>query len=140
LIGIWNDTLYGINKTPLLNDCGCSSWSVGIDAVPSSFHSSYSHSHSSLIMLTVLSAVLSLFGLFFVHLLLGLRRAARDVGSVGPQPRNNGLIHFRVALQQPLRSILLFPPTFCSRIFDWTDGPEDSLCKCGKCVGPQRET
>ncbi|KAN0113946.1 hypothetical protein V8E52_007254 [Russula decolorans] len=36
-------------------------------------------------VLHVLSVVLSLFGLFFVHLLLGLRRAARDVGNLsGP--------------------------------------------------------
>jgi hypothetical protein len=137
LIGIWNVTLHGINKIPLLNACWCSPWSVGIDAVPSSFRSSHSHSRQSLDMLTVLSVVLSLFGLFFVHLLLGLRRAARDVGSVGFRPRNNRLIHFRVALQQPLRSILPFPPTFCSGIFDCTNGREDSLSKCGKCVGPQ---
>jgi hypothetical protein len=33
-------------------------------------------------MPTVLSIVLSLFGLFLLHLLLGVRRVARDVGSV----------------------------------------------------------
>jgi hypothetical protein len=33
-------------------------------------------------MLTVLSVVLPLVGLYLIHLLLGLRRAARDVGLV----------------------------------------------------------
>jgi hypothetical protein len=93
-------------------------------------------------MLTVSSVVLSLFGLYLVHLLLGLRRAARDVGSVqwDLDLEITLLIHFRVALQQPLRSILSFPPTFSSRIFDWTVGLEDSLSKCGQFVGPQSET
>jgi hypothetical protein len=131
---------------PLLSACRCSSWSVpvgnGNRRRPLVPRSSHLHSRPSLAMLTVLSAVFSLFGLFFVQLLLGLRRAARDVGSVRPRPRNNWfkLIHFRVALQQPLWPILPFPPTFSSRICDWTYVLEDSLSKCGKFVGPQWET
>lgn len=39
-------------------------------------------------MATVLSIVLSLFGLFLVYLLLGLRRVARDVRSVRFRPQN----------------------------------------------------
>ena len=70
----------------------------------------FSHSHQSFAMLTVLSVVLSLFGLIFVHLLLGLRRAARDVGSVGPRPRNNRLIHFRVAFSNLSGPFFLFHP------------------------------
>ena len=37
---------------------------------------------STLTMPTLLSIVLSLFGLFLIHLLLGIRRVARNVGSV----------------------------------------------------------
>ncbi len=39
-------------------------------------------SHPPLAMPTVLSVVLSFVGLYLVHLLLGLRRASRNVGSV----------------------------------------------------------
>ena len=43
-------------------------------------HFSHLLSRPILAMPTFLSIVLFLFGLFFVHLLLGLRRAVRDVG------------------------------------------------------------
>jgi hypothetical protein len=47
-------------------------------------------------MPTVLSIVLSLVGLFLIHLLLGLRRAARNVGSVWLGLRNTQLINLPV--------------------------------------------
>jgi hypothetical protein len=47
-------------------------------------------------MPTVLSIVLSLVALFLIHLLLGLRRALRNVGSVRFGLRNNQLIRFPV--------------------------------------------
>jgi hypothetical protein len=40
-------------------------------------------------MPTILSVVLSLFGLFFVRTLLGLRKVARDVGLVCLWPRDD---------------------------------------------------
>jgi len=44
-------------------------------------------------MLTPLSIVLSLFCLFLVRLLLGLRRVSRDIGSVHLRPLNCRLIN-----------------------------------------------
>ena len=47
-------------------------------------------------MPTVLSIALFLVGISLIHLLLGLRRAARNVGSVRSVLRNNQLIKFPV--------------------------------------------
>ena len=58
---------------------GFNNQSVEIDATPPLCPL---RTHPRLDMPTVLSIVLPLFGLLFVRLLLGLRRASRDVGSV----------------------------------------------------------
>jgi hypothetical protein len=50
-----------------------------MDPIPSLY---FLHILSYLIMPTVVSIVLLLFGLALIRLLLGLRRVARDVGSV----------------------------------------------------------
>ena len=71
-------------------------------------------------MPTVLPVALSLFGLFLVQLLLGIRRVARNVGSVCLGSQSDVLEQPKVTLQQPLGSIFPFWHRLCSGILDFT--------------------